>query len=92
MGQAPRLAAVLGIVAFANVPLVYYSVDLWAAEQQLHPPRNVGLAPEMRYTLWICFAAHALLLVQLLLRRLDLARVEEAVERLRQRRDELADY
>lgn len=91
-GQAPRLAAVLGIVAFANVPLVYYSVDLWAAEQQLHPPRNVGLAPEMRYTLWICFAAYALLLVQLLLRRLDLARVEEAVERLRQRRDELADY
>ncbi len=91
-GQAPRLAAVLGVVAFANVPLVYYSVDLWAAEQQLHPPRNVGLQSEMKYTLWICFAAHFLLLTQLLLRRLDLARVEEAVERLRQRRAEQADY
>ena len=91
-GQAPRLAAVLGIVAFANVPLVYYSVDLWSAEQQLHPPRNVGLQPEMKYTLWICLAAHFLLLAQLLLRRLDLARIEEAVERLQQRRAEQADY
>ena len=55
--QTPRLAAVLGIVAFINVPLVYYSVDLWAADQQLHPQRNVALQPEMRYALWVCFAA-----------------------------------
>ncbi len=91
-GQAPRLAAVLGIVAFANVPLVYYSVDLWAADQQLHPQRNVGLQPEMRYALWMCFIAHFLLLTLLLLRRLDVARAEEAVEKLRQRALAKADY
>jgi len=84
-GQAPRLAAVLGVMAFINVPLVYYSVDLWAADQQLHPQRNVGLEPEMRYALWMCFAAFFLLLSLLLKRRLELAKVEEAVEKMRQR-------
>lgn len=84
-GQAPRLAAVLGVVAFINVPLVYYSVDLWAADQQLHPQRNVALEPEMRYALWVCFAAFFLLLSLLLKRRLELAKIEEGVERTRQR-------
>lgn len=91
-GQAPRLAAVLGIVAFINVPLVYYSVDLWAADQQLHPQRNVGLQAEMRYALWVCFAAFFMLLALLLKRRLELAKVEEAVERLRQRAVARIDY
>lgn len=84
-GQAPRLAAVLGVVAFINVPLVYYSVDLWAADQQLHPQRNVVLEPEMRYALWVCFAAFLLLLSLLLKRRLELAKIEEAVEKVQQR-------
>ncbi len=91
-GQASRLAAVFGVVAFVNVPLVYYSVDLWAAEQQLHPQRNVGLQPEMRYALWACFAAYFLLLTLLLLRRLDIARAEEAVEKLQQRVAAKMDY
>ena len=84
-GQTPRLAAVLGVVAFINVPLVYYSVDLWAADQQLHPQRNVGLQPEMRHALWVCFVAFFLLLALLLKRRIELAKIEEAVEKMRQR-------
>ena len=91
-GQAPRLAAVLGVVAFINVPLVYYSVDLWAADQQLHPQRNVGLEPEMRYALWVCFAAFFLLLALLLKRRIELAKIEEAVEKMRQRITAETDY
>ena len=91
-GQTPRLAAVLGVVAFINVPLVYYSVDLWAADQQLHPQRNVGLEPEMRYALWVCFAAFFLLLALLLKRRIELAKIEEAVEKMRQRITAETDY
>ncbi len=91
-GHTPRLAAVLGVVAFINVPLVYYSVDLWAADQQLHPPRNVGLEPEMRYALWVCFAAFFLLLALLLKRRIELAKIEEAVEKMRQRVAAGMDY
>ena len=91
-GQTPRLASVLGVVAFINVPLVYYSVDLWAADQQLHPQRNVSLQPEMHYALWVCFAAFFLLLALLLKRRIELAKIEEAVEKMRQRVAAGLDY
>ena len=80
-----RTSAVLGILAFANVPLVYYAVDLWAADQQLHPPRNVELEPRMQYTKWICYAAFFLLLFRLLAQRMELARIEEAVASMRQK-------
>jgi len=80
-----RISAVLGILAFANVPLVYYAVDLWAADQQLHPPRNVELEPTMQYTKWICYAAFFLLLFRLLAQRMELARIEKTVAILRQK-------
>ena len=81
--RTPRLAAVLGILAFANVPLVYYSVNLWAAEQQLHP-QKVALAPEMKYTLYICYGAFFLLFFFLLKRRLELEKVADELTQLRQ--------
>ena len=83
--SAQRISAVLGILAFANVPLVYYAVDLWAADQQLHPPRNVELEPTMQYAKWICYAAFFLLLFRLLAQRMELARIEKAVVLLRQK-------
>lgn len=86
--QAPRLGAVLGILAFANVPLVYFAVDLWSANQQLHPPRNVALDPTMEYAKWICYATFFLLLFHLMSQRMELARIETAVERLRQKLDD----
>ena len=85
VNQAPRLGAVLGILAFVNVPLVEYSVEMLAADQQLHPPRNIELGPEMRYTKYICYASFFLLLLRLLAQRMELARMENAVARLRQK-------
>ena len=85
VNQAPRLGAVLGILAFVNVPLVEYSVEMWAADQQLLPPRNIELGPEMRYTKYICYASFFLLLLRLLAQRMELARMENAVARLRQK-------
>ena len=84
-GPVQRISAVLGILAFVNVPLVYYAVDLWAADQQLHPPRNVELEPTMQYAKWICCAAFFLLLFRLLAQRMELARIEKAVVLLRQK-------
>jgi heme exporter protein C len=78
-GHTPRLAAVIGIAAFANVPLVYYSVQLWAAEQQLHP-RQVTLAPAMKQTLFVCLAAVLLLFAVLLRFRV---RLEALADRVR---------
>jgi heme exporter protein C len=81
--RTPRLASVLGILAFVNVPLVHYSVNLWAAEQQLHPQKMV-LDPPMQYTKYICFAAFFLFFVFLLQRRLELEEVADELTDLQQ--------
>lgn len=80
---APRLAAVLGIVAFANVPLVYLSVNLWAAEQQLHP-RRVELAPEMVGTLAMVTGVFVLLFVLLLDHGVALQKLAERLDDMRE--------
>ncbi len=55
--QVSRLSAVIGIIGFLDVPLIYLSVEKW---RSLHPPRmvfiakageDVGLSPEMFWTL-----------------------------------------
>lgn len=48
--QTRRFAAVLGIIGFANVPLVHYSIKLWAPELQLHPQQVSLVDPRMVYT------------------------------------------
>ena len=35
--QVPRYAAILGIIAFIDVPLIFYSVKFWLPELQSHP-------------------------------------------------------
>ena len=81
--QMRRLAAVLGIVAFVNVPLVYYSVDLWAPEQQLHPQRGIQIAPEMAQTKHLCYLAFGLLFLYLLRLRVELERSAAILEEMR---------
>jgi heme exporter protein C len=76
-----RFAAVIGVVAFVNVPLVYYSVNLWSTDQQLHP-REVELAPAMVQTRYLAFAAIIALFFYLLKRRYELEKLERNVERL----------
>lgn len=39
--QSSKLAAVVGILAFIDVPIIYYAVDMWSPEVQLHPQRNI---------------------------------------------------
>ena len=79
--QTHRLAAVLGVLAFVNVPIVHYSVRLWSPEQQLHPTQ-VELAPEMVYTLYLCYGAFFLLFCYLLQRRLELEKNARQVAQL----------
>ena len=81
--QMRRIAAVLGIVAFVNVPLVYYSVDLWAPEQQLHPQRGIQIAPEMAQTKYLCYLAFGLLFFYLLRLRVELERSAAVLEEIR---------
>lgn len=51
-----RIAAVLGVIAFLDVPLVFFSARLWS---YIHPP-SISLEPEMKHTVLACLAAFAL--------------------------------
>lgn len=44
--RVARYAAVLGILAFLDVPLIFYSVKFWAPQYQLHPQSEMAQQPE----------------------------------------------
>lgn len=64
------VCAVLGVVAFLDVPLVFLSARLW---RSIHPAvfasKGGGLAPEMKTTLFICLGAWVFLWLSLVLLR-----------------------
>ena len=72
--RSQRFAAVFGIVAFANVPLVHFSVHMWSAAQQLHPP-GIELGPAMSHTKYLCYAAFGCLFLHLMRLRLSQERL-----------------
>ena len=73
------LAAAVGVFGMANVPFVYWSVNVW---RTIHPSTNVvmSLAPGMRLPFYWCTAAFLMLYVALLLTRLRLERSRMAIE------------
>lgn len=72
-----RLAAAVAVFGAANVPFVYWSVNVW---RTVHPPTNVvvTLGPEMRGPFWFsAFAYLALFVLVLTVRtRLEHRRAE----------------
>jgi heme exporter protein C len=60
-----KLAAGVALFGMANVPFVYWSVNVW---RTLHPTTNVvmTLGPGMRGAFWFCVAAFMLLYLLLL--------------------------
>lgn len=76
-----RLAAVLGIVGFLDVPVIYLSVTIW---RTMHPTLLIsesgGLEDAMRTTLFVALGSFTLLFALLLAARI----------RLEQKRDALA--
>ena len=84
--QGARFAAVLGIIGFVDVPIIYLSVVWW---RTVHPPVILGpvaegsLEPSMRMVLMACTVAFTLLFAYLLMDRQALRRSEEEVEAIR---------
>jgi heme exporter protein C len=81
-----RLAAVLGIVAALDLPIIHKAVEWW---QGLHPTvmgpdKDQGLAPGMREAFMVCMIAFFMLFVLLLTLRIYVASLEERAERLSQ--------
>lgn len=80
-----NLAAVVGIVGFVDVPIVFMSIRLW---RTIHPAVLTGsgieLHPSMLHSLMVCLLAFTLLFVHLLQLRLGLELQREEIRRLRE--------
>jgi heme exporter protein C len=78
--RGARFGAVLGIIGFADIPIIHFSVQWW---RTLHPEPVVAqarpaLPPEMLATLGIALLAATLLYATLLLYRTRLERLRDA--------------
>ncbi|HEX6791858.1 MAG TPA: cytochrome C assembly protein, partial [Candidatus Krumholzibacteria bacterium] len=80
------LAAVVGIVGFVDVPLVYFAIRWWRTQ---HPSpvlmggEKSGLDPQMATTLWVSTAAYLLLFTVLFRRQLAVEQMRSEVDALR---------
>jgi heme exporter protein C len=77
--RGARFAAVLGIVAAFNIPLVHFSVLWWRTLHQppsLMKPGSAAMPDVIKYALFVNFAAFTLLYVYFLTRRARVLRLE----------------
>lgn len=85
--QGAVFSAVVGIVGFVDVPIVYYSVQWW---RSIHPSSVIGplaqpdaLNATMQATLLFSFITFAALFLYLLLERVSLRDAEDQVSGIR---------
>jgi heme exporter protein C len=84
--QGARFSAVLGILGYLNIPVVYFIGN----KSFLHPkPKAFGMSPEVRTGLFLGMAAVATVGLLLVMLRARLARLEEQIEYHRQEADTL---
>ena len=72
-----RQSAILGILAFVNVPIVFLSVQFWEPEIQSHPQVEMGSQPpEILYSFLFSLASFTLLFFVMLRYRTFLLRLK----------------
>ena len=75
-----RWSAIVGVIGFANVPIVYMSVTWWRTlHQPPSSPRSV--APDILWTLMLNLVAFTLVYAYLMVRRSRLAKLEGELEK-----------
>jgi heme exporter protein C len=76
-----RLAAAVALFGMANVPFVYWSVNVW---RTLHPKTSVipSLQPGMRGPFWFCVVAFLLLSTVILMLRTELEKRRQELDAL----------
>lgn len=85
--QAARLAAVIGIVGFLDVPIIYFSVRLWRGHHPIvfRAGGGQGLEPAMLRAFLLCMVSFTLLYLLLLLQRFRLGRLTDELADLKER-------
>ena len=76
--QRARRSAIMGIVAFVQIPIVYESVNWWRSLHQTSSRDSIDTP--LRITLLLAVVAFTFVYAALLQRRLELARLEEQLE------------
>ena len=76
-----KLAAAVALFGMANVPFVYWSVNVW---RTLHPKTSVipSLQPGMRGPFWFCVVAFLLLSTVMLMLRTELEKRRQELDAL----------
>jgi heme exporter protein C len=84
--QAARLSAVVGIVGFLDVPIIYYSVQIWRGHHPLvfKASGGQGLEPIMLRTFMLCMTTFTLLFFVLLALRIRLGLLQESIRELKE--------
>ncbi len=85
--RKPTVAAVFGIVAFIDVPLVWFSIRWWRDHHPSPMLETGGLSPAMRPAFFVCLAAFLILMVYLLRRRYFLQSMRDDLDELERRAD-----
>lgn len=80
--QAATYSAVLGVVGFIDVPIVYYAVNWWETQHQrlvigVGTLETSGLNENMRITLYFSLLAFIFLFSYLMWERMTMKRIEE---------------
>lgn len=84
-----RFAAVLAIVGFLDVPLIYLSVSWWRTMHPGYVATEPGaLAPQMAQTLMVALASFTVLYALLLVARLRLEQVRDRLNALQARSED----
>ena len=79
-----RISATIGILAFANVPIIYISVKFWNEEAQLHPQPAMGSQPtDVYWTFILSLLTFTFLLIYLFYYRVHVLRLEAELFRKR---------
>jgi len=76
--QRARRSAIMGIVAFIQIPIVYESVNWWRSLHQTSSRSSIDTP--LRITLLLGVVAFTFVYAALLRRRLELARLEEELD------------
>ena len=77
--QMKKYSAVVGIVGFLDVPIVYTSINWWSPEATAHP-RSLELESSMKFALTFSFVTFSILLLFLILKRIDLERLRNKLD------------
>lgn len=81
--RGARYSAVIGIVAFIDVPIVFLTVNLWRTQ---HPTTIIlegGLTPPMLMTLLVSLTAFTVLYILLIIQSASLKSLETDIKRLK---------